>query len=42
MRNAEVIRQWTALRHLAAGRTNTIPRLATELEVTTRTEIRVG
>ena len=37
MRNAEVIRQWTVLRHLAAGRTNTIPRLATELEVTTRT-----
>jgi len=37
MRNAEVIRQWTVLRHLAAGRTNTIPRLADELEVTTRT-----
>jgi proteasome accessory factor B len=37
MRNAEVIRQWTILRHLAAGRTNTISRLAADLEVTTRT-----
>jgi len=37
MRNAEVIRQWKLLRHLAAGRTNTIPRLAGELKVTTRT-----
>lgn len=37
MRNAEVIRQWTLLRHLAAGRTNTIPRLSGELRVTTRT-----
>jgi len=36
-RNAEVIRQWTLLRHLAAGRTNTIARLASELAVTTRT-----
>ncbi|HXE81462.1 MAG TPA: transcriptional regulator [Vicinamibacterales bacterium] len=36
-RNAEVIRQWTLLRHLAAGRTNTIPKLARELGVTTRT-----
>lgn len=37
MRNAEVIRQWTLLRHLAAGRTNTIPKLAGSLGVTTRT-----
>lgn len=36
-RNQEVIRQWRLLRHLAAGRTNTITRLAEDLEVTTRT-----
>jgi predicted DNA-binding transcriptional regulator YafY len=36
-RNAEVIRQWTLLRHLAAGRTNTIGKLSKELKVTTRT-----
>jgi predicted DNA-binding transcriptional regulator YafY len=36
-RNKELIRQWTMLRHLAAGKTNTINRLAEELAVTTRT-----
>lgn len=36
-RNQEVIRQWRLLRHLAAGRTNTITKLASDLEVTTRT-----
>jgi predicted DNA-binding transcriptional regulator YafY len=36
-RNAELIRQWTMLRHLAAGKTNTIKRLSDDLEVTTRT-----
>src|SRR5580765_6819606 len=36
-RNSELIRQWTLLRQLAAVRTNTIPNLATELSVTTRT-----
>lgn len=37
MRNRELIRQWTILRFLAARRTNTIPKLAGELGVTTRT-----
>jgi predicted DNA-binding transcriptional regulator YafY len=36
-RNSELIRQWTLLRQLAAVRTNTIPKLAADLEVTTRT-----
>src|SRR5437870_1728428 len=36
-RNSELIRQWTLLRQLAATRTNTIPKLAQELQVTTRT-----
>lgn len=36
-RNDEVIRQWRLLRHLAAGKTNTINKLAEDLEVTTRT-----
>jgi predicted DNA-binding transcriptional regulator YafY len=36
-RNSELIRQWTLLRQLAAVRTNTIPNLSVELNVTTRT-----
>ncbi len=36
-RNSELIRQWTLLRQLAAVRTNTIPKLADDLSVTTRT-----
>lgn len=36
-RNSELIRQWTLLRQLAAVRTNTIPKLAADLRVTTRT-----
>jgi len=36
-RNSELIRQWTILRELAASRTNTIPRLAKQVGVTTRT-----
>jgi len=36
-RNSELIRQWTLLRQLAAVRTNTIPKLAEDLDVTTRT-----
>jgi predicted DNA-binding transcriptional regulator YafY len=36
-RNSELIRQWTVLQHLAAGRGSTIPKLANELGVTTRT-----
>jgi predicted DNA-binding transcriptional regulator YafY len=36
-RNSELIRQWTLLRQLAAVRTNTIPNLAADLNVTTRT-----
>jgi predicted DNA-binding transcriptional regulator YafY len=36
-RNSELIRQWTLLRQLAAVRTNTIPKLAEDLNVTTRT-----
>ncbi len=36
-RNKELIRQWNLLRRLAAGRTNTIPRMAADLGVTTRT-----
>ena len=36
-RNSELIRQWTLLRQLAAVRTNTIPKLADDLGVTTRT-----
>jgi predicted DNA-binding transcriptional regulator YafY len=36
-RNEEVIRQWTLLRQLAASKTNTIPNLAANLRVTTRT-----
>jgi predicted DNA-binding transcriptional regulator YafY len=36
-RNSELIRQWTLLRQLAVARTNTIPNLAADLNVTTRT-----
>lgn len=36
-RNSELIRQWTLLRQLTATRTNTIPKLAEDLNVTTRT-----
>jgi len=36
-RNKELIRQWTLLRRLAGERTNTIPRLSKDLDVTTRT-----
>lgn len=36
-RNSELIRQWTLLQQLAATRTNTIPKLAADLNVTTRT-----
>ena len=36
-RNSELIRQWTMLRQFAASRTTTIPKLATDLNVTTRT-----
>ena len=36
-RNSELIRQWTLLRQLATTRTNTIPKLAEDLHVTTRT-----
>lgn len=36
-RNSELIRQWTLLRQLAATRTSTIPKLAEDLQVTTRT-----
>jgi len=36
-RNSELIRQWTLLRQLAAVRTNTILKLAQDLDVTTRT-----
>ncbi len=36
-RNEKVIRQWTLLRQLAASKTNTIPNLAADLHVTTRT-----
>ena len=36
-RNSELIRQWTTLRALAASRTTTIPKLARELGVSTRT-----
>ena len=36
-RNSELIRQWTVLRQLAATRTSTIPKLAEDLQVTTRT-----
>jgi tetratricopeptide (TPR) repeat protein len=36
-RNSELIRQWTLLQRIAASRTNTIPKLATDLNVTTRT-----
>jgi proteasome accessory factor B len=36
-RNSELIRQWTLLRQLAASRTSTIPKLAADLAVTTRT-----
>jgi proteasome accessory factor B len=36
-RNEEVIRQWRLLRQLAASKTSTIPDLAAELDVTTRT-----
>src|ERR1700674_1274583 len=36
-RNSELIRQWTLLRQVAAVRTNTIPKMAEDLGVTTRT-----
>ena len=36
-RNSELIRQWTLLQKLAAVRTNTIPQLALDLKVSTRT-----
>jgi predicted DNA-binding transcriptional regulator YafY len=36
-RNSELIRQWTLLQQLAAVRTNTIPQLAVDLKVSTRT-----
>jgi proteasome accessory factor B len=36
-RNSELIRQWTLLQRIAASRTNTIPKLAADLNVTTRT-----
>jgi proteasome accessory factor B len=36
-RNSELIRQWTLLRQLTAARTNTIPKLARDLGVSTRT-----
>ena len=36
-RNSELIRQWTLLHQLAAVRTNTIPQLAVDLKVSTRT-----
>lgn len=36
-RNKELIRQWTLLQKVAAARGNTIPKLATELGVSTRT-----
>jgi predicted DNA-binding transcriptional regulator YafY len=36
-RNSELIRQWTLLRQLASTRTNTIAKLADDLEVHTRT-----
>jgi predicted DNA-binding transcriptional regulator YafY len=36
-RNKELIRQWNLLRRLASERTSTIPRLAADFEVTTRT-----
>ena len=36
-RNSELIRQWTLLQQLAAVRTNTIPQLSVDLEVSTRT-----
>ena len=36
-RNKEVIRQWTLLQKVASARGNTIPKLATELQVSTRT-----
>ena len=41
-RNSELIRQWTLLRQLAASRTNTIPKLAGDLSITTRTIRRGG
>jgi biotin operon repressor len=36
-RNAELIRQWTLLQRIATVRAQTIPKLATELSVSTRT-----
>ena len=36
-RNSELIRQWTMLRELASSRSNTIPKLARTLGVSTRT-----
>jgi predicted DNA-binding transcriptional regulator YafY len=36
-RNSELIRQWTLFQRLTSRRTNTIPKLAAGLNVTTRT-----
>ena len=36
-RNSELIRQWKLLQKVAAARGNTIPKLATDLDVSTRT-----
>jgi predicted DNA-binding transcriptional regulator YafY len=36
-RNSELIRQWTLLQKLASSRANTIPKLAQDLDVSTRT-----
>ena len=36
-RNSELIRQWTLLQQIATTRGNTIPKLASELAVSTRT-----
>jgi predicted DNA-binding transcriptional regulator YafY len=36
-RNTELIRQWTLLQRIAGARGNTIPKLATDLKVSTRT-----
>ena len=36
-RNSELIRQWKLLQKVAAVRGNTIPKLATDLDVSTRT-----
>ena len=36
-RNSELIRQWTLLQRIATTRGNTIPKLAADLDVSTRT-----